>query len=134
MASVMTQEKLAALLRRGVGCGRDDDYKPWIRVRRRLSSPVSNLYSLPNPLHARALQLLSGLEFQAANVALWFSCAEIREQHPLWPWAHAHPKCGRHAQLDSRLGMVKGLLEIAKDAGIDHGVYPGTHLPFRRDD
>jgi len=130
MAAAMTQEKLGRLVRDGLGRGRDDDYKSWIRIRRRVSSPVSNLYSLPNPLHARPLQLLSGLEFQAANVALWLNCEEIREQHPLWPWAHEHPRGGRHPQLDSRLDKVRGLLDIARDANIEHGVYPGTCLPF----
>lgn len=132
MSVVMTAEKLSNLIRLGLGSGRDDYYKSWIRIRRRVSSPISNLYSLANPLHTRPLQLLSGLEFQAANTALWLSCGEIREQHPLWPWEHRHPKSGRNGQLDSRLGKVTGLLEIAKDAGIDHGVYPGTHIPFRR--
>lgn len=126
----MTHSKLSQLLSSGCGQGRDDLYQPWIRVRRKLSSPVSNLFSLPNPLHARALQLLSGLELQAANVALWLGCSEIREQRPAWPWEHDHPATGRDHQRDDRMPKVRGLLEIAKDAGIDHGSYPGTRIPF----
>ena len=130
MSGVMTEDRLARLVKLGCGSGRDDEYQSWIRVRRKLSSPVSNIFSLPTPLHERPLQLLSGLEYKSADVALWLSCVEAREQHPLWPWEHVHPASGRHPQLDARLPKVRGLLDIAREAGIDHGVYPGTCIPF----
>lgn len=130
MAGVMTEKKLAKAIAAGCGSGRDERYQSWIRVRRNLHSPVSNLHSLCVPLYDRPLQLLSGLEFAAANVALWLGADEVREQHPVWPLAHDHPAKGRHPDLDRRLGRVPGLLEIAKQAGIDHGVYPGTKIPF----
>lgn len=130
MAGVMTEKKLAKAIAAGYGSGRDERYQSWIRIRRNLHSPVSNLHSLCVPLYDRPLQLLSGLEFGAANVALWLGAAEIREQHPLWPFAHDHPAKGRHPDLDRSLGRAPGLLEIAKHGGIDHGVYPGTQIPF----
>lgn len=130
MAGVMTEKKLAKAIAAGLGAGRDERYQSWIRIRRNLHSPVSNLYSLGVPLYERQLQLLSGLEYGAANVALWLGAREVREQHPLWPDAHDHPAKGRHPDLDRRLGQVPGLLDLAKQAGIDHGVYPGTRIPF----
>ncbi len=126
----MTQGKLAHLLAAGYGSGRDEGYRAWIRVRRKLSSPVSNLHCMTSPVYARALNLLSGLEHAAANVALWLQCNEIREQHPFWPWDHPHPGRGRHPDLDKNFQVAPGLLEIAKSAGIKHGVYPGTNVPF----
>lgn len=127
---VMTEKKLAKAIEAGCGSGRDERYQSWIRVRRNLHSPVSNLHALCVPMYDRPLQLLSGLEFAAANVALWLGADEVREQHPVWPSTHDHPAKGRHPDLDRRLGLVPGLLEIAKHAGIDHGVYPGTKIPF----
>ena len=126
----MTETKLASMIADGYGRGRGEGFMPWIRIRRKLSSPVSNLQSMANPMYGRALQLLSGLESDAANVALWLGASEIREQHPAWPSSHMHPAAGIHPEFDRKLGMVPGLLEIAKSAGIDHGVYPGTKIPF----
>ena len=130
MAAVMTEARLAQLRRDGCGTGRDEGYKAWIRIRRKLSSPVSNLHSMTNPMYRRSLNLLSGLEFSAANVALWLGANEVREQHPFWPEEHPHPCTGRHPDLDRELGPAPGLLDLAKEAGIKHGVYPGTRLPF----
>jgi len=129
-ASPMTQDRLATAIRQGLGQGREAHYLPWIRVRRKLSSPVNNIYSVPVPLHERSLQLLSGQEFRAAAVALWLGCREIREQHPAWPHEHDHPATGLDPQLDARYERVSGLAELARKAGIEHGTYPGTDIPF----
>lgn len=130
MHGLVTQSKLDAWMSQGYGSGRDEDYKSWIRVRRRLSSPVSNLHRMTSPMYARPLHLLSGLEFAAANVALWLGVSEVREQHPFWPEEHLHPGSGRDPARDRRLDCAPGLLTLAKDAGIKHGVYPGTRIPF----
>lgn len=127
---VMTEKKLAAAMAKGYGRGRGDQYRPWIRIRRKLSSPYSNQHCLHVPTYSRALHLLSGLEFAAGNVAVWLGATEVREQHPAWPYAHAHPAAGLNAEIDRKLGSVPGLLDIARKAGIDHGVYPGTSIPF----
>ncbi len=130
MHGLITQTKLSQHIKAGYGLGRDERYRSWIRIRRKLSSPVSNLHSLCVPTHERALQLLSGLEYSAATVACWLGASEIREQNPAWPEPHQHPSTGRHPDLDRKFPPVRGLLEIAKEAGIDHGVYPGTRIPF----
>jgi hypothetical protein len=127
----MTLDRLDLLIRNGYGQGRNQFYEPWIRIRRRLSSPVSNLVALSTPLYARrSLHLLSGLEDRAAQLALWLGAAEIREQFPMWPDPHLHPIVGISRARDRLMHDVPGLLEIARNSGIDHGTYPGTRIPF----
>jgi hypothetical protein len=130
ISRAMTVERLAKAISQGYGSGRYEDYKSWIRIRRKLSSPVSNLHAMRVPMYDRSLQLLSGLEHKASNVLLWLGCREVREQFPLWPDAHDHPLMGCHREIDARRRPVKGLLEICREAGIKHGFYPGTRIPF----
>lgn len=128
---VMTQVKLAALIKQGLGSNRDARYLPWIRVRRRLTSKVSNLFVIPSVLYERrGLHLLSGLEHRAALLAQWLGATELREQFPMWPDPHQHPLSGIDPERDKTLAQMPGLLEIARNAGIRHGVYPGTKIPF----
>lgn len=127
-SKVMTERKLVALRRNGRGAGDVEEYQPWIRVRRSLSSPVSNLYVWHTPLYARrGLHLLSGIERSAALAFLWLGATEIREQFPMWPDAHSAP-CFLPGLTEDR--TIPGLLEIADLAGIEHGVYPGTSIPY----
>lgn len=130
ISRAMTVERLARAISQGYGSGRYEEYKAWIRIRRKLSSPVSNLHAMRVPMYERSLQLLSGLEQKASNVLLWLGCREVREQYPLWPEAHDHPLMGCQREIDARRRPVKGLLEICTEAGIKHGVYPGTRIPF----
>lgn len=128
---VMTPAKLASLIKQGLGNSRDASYIPWIRVRRRLTSKVSNLFVIPSVLYERrGLHLLSGLEHRAALLAQWFGATELREQFPMWPDPHQHPLAGTHPERDRTLAPMPGLLEIASKAGIRHGVYPRTKIPF----
>ena len=126
----MTLAHIARAINEGCGSGHDERYKPWIRVRRRLSSPVSNLYVECLPLYRRGLHLLSRLELDAAQLACWLGARSIREQFPMWPWAHPHPGASQTPDASGRIVKVSGLLEIAQRAGIAHGVYPGTDIPF----
>lgn len=103
---------------------------PWIRIRRRLSSPVSNLMLLPTPVHARPLHLLARTESAAALIAVWLGATEIREQFPLWPEVHLAPFSGIRDDDGFERHMLPGLMSIAEDLGIKHGFYPGTKLPF----
>jgi hypothetical protein len=127
----MKLDRLNDLIRDGYGQGRNSDYCPWIRIRRRLTSRLSNLILLSTPLYeSRPLHLLSGYEDRAANLALWLGVAEIREQFPAWPDPHAHPIIGLCPDRDRLMSHVPGLREIARECGIDHGVYPTTNVPF----
>lgn len=132
MTSVMTAQRLLDMMAVGLGQGRDEGYKSWIRVRRRTSARLSNLHSMNTPLYDnRSLQLLSGLEFDAAQIVLWLlgRDGEVREQHPAWPGEHVHP-LSRPSLLQTQAPRVPGLLAIAHEAGIKHGFYIGTKLPF----
>ncbi len=130
MSGVMTTKKLNEAVRHGFGQGRGESYQSWIRVRRKLSSKVSKLQSMATPLYAHRVHLLSGLEKQAANVGLWLGAKELREQRPAWPDEHEHPGSGMHPDLDKLLPRVRGLLDVAKELGVAHGVYVGTKIPF----
>lgn len=127
---VVTVTRIQRAVKAGWGQGRDESYHPWIRIRRNISSPVSNLYVLCNPLYRhRAFHLLSGIEFAAANFALWVGATEIREQMPIWANSHLHPNSGRPGEGTSTT-LVPGIVEIAKGAGIKPGFYPGTDIFF----
>lgn len=128
---VMTLTKVTTAIAKGWGQGRDARYQPWIRIRRRLSSPVSNLFVAFVPLYRqRGLHLLSRLEHDAALISVWLGAKEVREQFPAWPDPHLHPAAGRLSDARFSRVIVPGLREIAREAGIKHGVYPGTNIPF----
>lgn len=127
---VLTRNRIQKAVAAGWGQGRDEHYHPWYRIRRNVASPVSNLYVLCNPLYrTRPFHLLSGIEFAAANFALWLGATELREQMPVWPETHFHPGTGRAGE-DYPIQAAPGMLEIARREGIKHGVYPGTDIPF----
>lgn len=128
--TVMTLDRLYGLIAQGFGQGRNDDYKSWIRVTRSLSSPKSNILVVHLPIHARGLNLLAGTEYNAGDLAAWLGALEIREQLPLWPSEALSPLHGLHAERDLLLPLAPGLVEIAKDAGIDHGTYVGGDIPY----
>jgi hypothetical protein len=82
------------------------------------------------PTRSRSFHFLSKREENAGLVLGWLGAREIREALPAWPIAHGNPAIGWDQDLDKRLGAVPGLLELARNAGIDHGEYPGTRIPF----
>ena len=128
--SVMSYSRLYALIRQGFGQGRNDDYKPWIRVTKGNSSPDSNLHVSQVATQKRGLHLLAGTEFNSAHLAAWLGSLETREQFPLWPHSAPHPLAGLHPERDKTLENTRGLLAIAAEAGIDHGTYVGTDIPY----
>lgn len=127
---VMTLDRLHRAIAEGYGQGFGENYWPWIRVRRMTKGAVSNLNVFANPLYARSLHLLSGLEASAAIVALWLGALQAREQFPLWPEAHLHPAVEHQPSASTQPRYVPGLIDIARQAGIDHGNYPGTDIPY----
>ena len=128
--SVMTWERMGRLMREGFGHGRDEAYIPWIRVTRRMSSPVSHLTAACTTIHERGLHLLSGLEDSAVRVAAWLGATEIREQFPLFPWAGLHPMHGLDPDRDRTLGPAPAISDISQSAGTKLRLYHGSRIPY----
>jgi hypothetical protein len=61
---------------------------------------------------------------------LWLDVQDLREQFPLWPISHPHPLVGASGAEKLNLQWSRGLLEIADEAGIEHGVEVGTKIPY----
>jgi len=122
----MTWDKLYALIKAGYGQGHGLAYKPWLRVTKRDYSPSSTVGHLPKPgghsHHFRATG-----EEHLIVLLQWLGAYDVRDNYPAWPWSHEHPLCGLPG-IPSRI--LRGLLEVASDAGIDHGVYAGTDIPY----
>lgn len=123
-------DKVISAIRAGAGQGRGDDYQPWIRIRRNFSSPVSHQVLESVGINARNHHFLSTLEFKTGLLTSYLGLShELREGLPLWPYEHPHPDA------DLSLTAIQpkrapGLLDIAHLAGIKHGYYVGTKVPY----
>lgn len=128
----MTRAKLQSLIVQGFGQGRNDDYKSWITVTRGNAPRMSNHTIAMGSIGSRPMHFLSALEHRAGRVATWLGAQELRPQFPLFPWrGHPHPMAGLDQSYDASLPVMPGLLEIAHEAGIDHGGYVGSpDLPY----
>lgn len=124
----MTWKKLKALIRAGYGQGHFQRYKPWLRVTKRDYSPVSNIGHLPNSPLGRAHHYRARAERGTVQVLRWLGAADVREAFPVWPWPHRHPGLGLAGFENSP--ELAGLLSIAEKAGIPHGLYPGSSIPY----
>lgn len=104
------------------GQGHGDDYKAWIRLTR-ANITNKSCQSAGNTLNGykRRFNFMAQSERRFSILLHWLGAADIREQFPLWPVPHLHPLVGARGSENLGLGHVRGLLEIAKDAGIDHG-------------
>ncbi|AWI54806.1 hypothetical protein DEH84_16315 [Aquabacterium olei] len=122
--------QVARAIRLGHGQGRGDSYQPWIRIRKNFSSPTSHQVFDSVGIQARNHHFLSKLEFHTALLISYLGATELRECLPLWPFEHPHPDAGLDSEWVERQDSVPGLLEIASNAGIDHGTYAGTTVPY----
>lgn len=126
----MTKKKLIEQIRAGLGQGHGKDYQPWLKIRRRNPSPKSNQVVSWMPPLERTCHYFSRGEYHTALLLMWLKVDEIREQYPLWPTPHPNPMDGSPAAVGLSFKSSRGLLQIAKDAGIDHGVEVGTKIPY----
>ncbi|MES2932703.1 MAG: hypothetical protein V4805_04370 [Pseudomonadota bacterium] len=126
----MTHEKLYKRIREGMGIGHLAAYKPWLTLKRRNSSPYSvQVVSWMPPLGRDAHYFSLG-EYHTALTLLWVGVQDLREQYPIWPVAHPHPLAGSHNANCEEAPWSQGLLKIAQDADILHGVEIGTKLAY----
>ncbi len=127
----MTEKKLIDMIRDGYGQGHGENYRPWLKNTRSAISKIGTqssgrvLYGLK-----RSCDFKSRQEKKIARALLWLGAVDIREQFPLWPWPHPHPLVGAPGTEQLVLPDAPGLLEIAEEADIPHGVFVGTKLPY----
>jgi len=122
--------KYEKLIRDGFGRGTFENYRPWLHIRRGNSSPVSNqVTGAALPGQDRLCTFLSRTEWLIALLCYWIGALDCREQFPCWPHAHPHPLTELPLAKDMDLPESRGLWEIAKSAGIEHGTYVGSTVP-----
>lgn len=125
--SLRQLSRVSTSIRAGAGQGHGDYYQPWIRIRRNFSSPVSYQIFDSVSIHQRNHHFLSALEFHTALTCAYLGAKGLRECLPMWPYEHPHPG----QQMDNgQHGTTQGLIEIAKQLGIDHGCFVGTTVPY----
>lgn len=129
-SKVMTVRKIKEQILKGFGQGHGSAYQPWLQIRRKNSSPESNQIVSWMPQLGRAAHYFSRGEYHLALLLLWLGVQDLREQYPIWPIPHPHPLTGTLGFQGMDLKMNRGLMMIAKEAGIKHGVNVGTRIPY----
>jgi hypothetical protein len=118
----MSWKKLMQQIRDGYGQGHFDAFRPWLYLRRRNPSKRGNQVAGDLPGYKREASFLARVEWHLALLVLWLGAADVREQFPLWPMSHPHPLADFPGEPSPHgLSEQPGLIEIARDAGIDHG-------------
>jgi hypothetical protein len=113
----------------GRGFGHGEFYRAMLQLRRWNASPVSVQTYGSVPPFKRKMHFLSRSEWLLALLFSWIGC-HVREQFPYWPWAAPHPLYGLDPDLDAVLPWSPGTLALCKEAGIEHGCYVGTDIPY----
>lgn len=129
-APKITTDYIEKLIQDGHGQGHGKNYKPWLEIKRWNPSSVSTqcVGGLP-PFYRRRGTFMSRNEWHVGLVLSWL-VTEVREQYPIWPWAHPHPLYGLSEEQDLELPISAGMLEICDDTGIKHGVFPSTNITY----
>lgn len=125
----MSWEKLDARLSLGDGQGHLEGYRAFLQVTRSNIARQGNQAVGPLPNYRRRFNFLSRVERHVALACTWLGALDVREQFPLWPWPHAHPLSDwPHATVSAN--PAPGLLDIAREAQIDHGHWVGSRVPY----
>jgi hypothetical protein len=103
-----TEEKIAALIKEGRGCGEGDAYIPWLNVRS--FSSKGRCHRIPSTENTRTHEVFSDIEERIFYVLAY--CRQVKEIYEQFPL----PRCDtqRHAF----------------ERNLRHPFYPGTHVPF----
>ncbi|MBB6187564.1 hypothetical protein [Rhodanobacter sp. MP7CTX1] len=124
----MTFKKLEEMILEGRGLGVGDKYQPWEQITRRRSSPRSNLNLIPVPHLIRLTHFLSRGEREFGLLLWWIGAEDVREQYPLWPWAHRQP-LDQISGVEPKMAKHPGMAWVAKEAGIKLNNYLGLRVP-----
>lgn len=125
----VTWESLRAAIKDGSGTGHGNDYKPFLEIKRWNASPISTQARKAVPPYSRACHFFCQSEWFLALLFSWLG-ALAREQFPAWPWRHPHPLAGLQPDLDAQLPWSAGMEDVCRSAGIKHGTFPGTDIPY----
>lgn len=128
-APKVTWERVSALIQAGHGTGFGEDYVPVLQIKRWNPSPVSVQVVKPLPPFRRQCHFFSHSEWFMGLLFSWVG-AYVREQFPLWPWRHPHPEYDRRPACDASLPWSDGMEAICQEAGIKHGYFVGTNIPY----
>lgn len=129
-SGTMTHQKMCELIRQGRGTGHGRHYLPWLMLRRKNPSPNSNQVVTWMPPLQRVAHYFSRGEYHTALLLLWLGAKDLREQFPIWPIPHPHPLEGMPGTQPAQTQWSRGLLALAREAGIKHGFEFGTRLPY----
>jgi hypothetical protein len=129
-AKGMTYAKVASRIALGHGLGVGPHYIPWLTLRRRNPSPDSNQVVSWMPPLGRTAHYFSRGEYHTALFLLWLGVEDLREQFPIWPIPHPHPLDLQDNAPDQPRPWSRGLLAIAAEAHVKHGVEFGTNVPY----
>lgn len=124
------EKRLREHIKAGRGQGHGNSYQPWLQISRRKTPSNSNINFRHLPILGRHGHFLSRNEVNIAIWLLWLGAHDLREQFPLWPFAHPHPLYGLSDMANTRLPWSRGTLAIARDLGIDHGWFVGSRIPY----
>lgn len=124
-----TVDLLKRHLEEGRGFGHGESYRAFLQLKRWNASPVSVQTYAPIPPFRRYMHFLSRSEWLLALLLSWIGC-HVREQFPMWPWRHFSPVYGLDPDRDSHRPCSSGTLALCRDAGIDHGLFVGTDIPY----
>lgn len=114
-------KNLHARMRDGRGQGHGDLYQPWLWIRRKNTSRKGNQVTDAMPGYRRASHFLARVEWHVGLLCLYLGARDVREQLPLWPDEHPHPLNDLFLRRGLARRQHRGLLDIAREAGIEHG-------------
>lgn len=128
-APKVTWKKVNEAIASGMGTGFGESYKPVLEIKRWNPSPMSVQVFKALPRFKRECHFFSHSEWYLGLLFSWVG-AQIREQFPLWPGQHNHPEYSRYPEMDFILPKSVGMAEICRDAGIKHGTFVGSNIPY----
>jgi hypothetical protein len=127
--AVVTWKVLHDRIDAGRGQGHGDTYLPWLWIHRKNVSGRGNQVVDPMPGYRRASHFLAQVEWHVGLLCIYLGALDVREQFPLWPQPHPHPLAD-YAPSQQGWNGCRGLIEISRELGVDHGREVGSDAPY----